>query len=82
MLLLKYKILASADYHWGAMEAERQYKESMFIIDYIKKNKIDLFVICGDYFDHRLLVNSKSAFNAMKFMMNLKDFLSKMNLKL
>ena len=72
MLLLKYKILASADYHWGAMEAERQYKESMFIIDYIKKNKIDLFVICGDYFDHRLLVNSKSAFNAMKFMDELK----------
>jgi DNA repair exonuclease SbcCD nuclease subunit len=65
---LKYNIIATADYHWGAMDADKQLQESQFILDYITNNKIDLFVICGDYFDHRLLVNSKSAINAMAFM--------------
>ena len=65
---MKYNIIATADYHWGAMDADKQLQESQFILDYITNNKIDLFVICGDYFDHRLLVNSKSAINAMAFM--------------
>ena len=65
---MKYNIIATADYHWGAMDADRQLRESQFILDYITSNKVDLFVICGDYFDHRLLVNSKSAINAIAFM--------------
>jgi hypothetical protein len=65
---LKYNIVATADYHWGAMDAEKQLQESQFILDYLTSNKVDLFVICGDYFDHRLLVNSKAAINAMTFM--------------
>lgn len=63
-----YNIVATADYHWGAMDADKQLQESQFILDYITTNKVDLFVICGDYFDHRLLVNSKAAINAMIFM--------------
>ena len=65
---LKYNIVATADYHWGAMDAEKQMQESQFILDYLTSNKVDLFVICGDYFDHRLLVNSKAATTAMAFM--------------
>jgi hypothetical protein len=65
---MKYNIIATADYHWGAMDADKQLQESQFILDYITTNKVDLFVICGDYFDHRLLVNSKAAINAMTFM--------------
>ena len=67
-ILLKYNIVATADYHWGAMDAEKQMQESQFILDYLTSNKVDLFVICGDYFDHRLLVNSKAATTAMAFM--------------
>jgi len=65
---LKYNIVATADYHWGAMDADKQLQESQFILDYLTNNKVDLFTICGDYFDHRLLVNSKAAINAMAFM--------------
>lgn len=65
---MKYNIVATADYHWGAMDADKQLQESQFILDYLTNNKVDLFTICGDYFDHRLLVNSKSAINAMAFM--------------
>lgn len=65
---MKYNIVATADYHWGAMDADKQLQESQFILDYLTNNKVDLFTICGDYFDHRLLVNSKAAINAMAFM--------------
>lgn len=64
---MKYNIIATADYHWGAMDADKQLKESQFILDYLTTNKVDLFVICGDYFDHRLMVNSKAAINAVAF---------------
>ena len=65
---MQYSIVATADYHWGAMNADKQLQESQFILDYLTSNKVDLFVICGDYFDHNLLVNSKAAINAMTFM--------------
>ena len=68
VIYLKYNIVATADYHWGAMDADKQLQESQFILDYLTNNKVDLFTICGDYFDHRLLVNSKAAINAMAFM--------------
>ena len=64
---MQYSIVATADYHWGAMNADKQLQESQFILDYLTSNKVDLFVICGDYFDHNLLVNSKAATNAMAF---------------
>lgn len=69
---MKYNIIASADYHWGVMDADKQLSESQFILDYVQSNQIDLFVVCGDYFDHRLLMNSKSAINAIGFIDSLK----------
>ena len=55
-----YKILCGADFHWGAMDPDKQKEELRFIYEYLEKKPIDLLVICGDYFDHRLLLNSKS----------------------
>ena len=56
-----YNILCAADFHWGAMDADKQYEENRFITDYIKENDIDLFVIAGDWWNSRLLVNSRAA---------------------
>lgn len=62
---MKYKILVLADVHWGAMDADKQKEELEFVFEYLDKNKIDLFVIAGDYFDHRLLLNSKACIYAI-----------------
>lgn len=62
---MKYKILTLADVHWGAMDADKQRQELEFIYEYLKKNPIDLLVIAGDYFDHRLLLNSKACLSAI-----------------
>lgn len=70
---MKYKILCSADYHWGAMDPDKQKDEMRFIYDYLENNKIDLFVICGDYFDHRLLLNSKACVYAIEMLDRLKQ---------
>ena len=79
---MKYNILASADYHWGAMDADKQYEESAFIINYLKSHDIDLYVICGDYFDHRLLMNSKSAFNSIRLIDEIKTLSKEKNFKI
>ena len=67
-----YKILCGADFHWGAMDPDKQKEELRFIYEYLEKNPIDLLVICGDYFDHRLLLNSKSCIYALEMLDELK----------
>lgn len=69
--VMKYKIFCSADYHWGAMDPDKQKEELKFIDDFLDKNVIDLFVICGDYYDHRLLLNSRSAVYSIEFIKKL-----------
>ena len=32
---MKYKIVCAADFHWGVMDADKQYNESQFILDYL-----------------------------------------------
>lgn len=70
---MKYKILCGADFHWGAMDPDKQRDEMRFIYDYLENNRIDLLVICGDYFDHRLLLNSKSCVYAIEMLDKLKQ---------
>lgn len=65
---MKYKILTMADIHWGAMDADKQKEELEFIFEYIIDNDIDLLVIAGDYFDHRLLLNSKACIYAIEML--------------
>lgn len=69
---MKYRILCGADFHWGAMDPDKQRDEMKFIYDYLENNRIDLLVICGDYFDHRLLLNSKSCVYAIEMLDKLK----------
>ena len=74
-----YKFLAISDIHWGAMDTNILYEDLNLFLEYIKSNKdnIDFIVICGDYFDTRLQLNSKTALTAIKwfdeFMKTCKD---------
>lgn len=65
---MTYKIFALGDVHWGVMDPDKQRAELEFIPDYLSKNKVDLVVICGDYFDHRLSLNSRACVYALEFL--------------
>ena len=65
---MKYNILAIADIHWGAMDPDEMYNNLQYFLDFIRmKGDIDLVVICGDYFDYRLTLNSKSALKSLRW---------------
>ena len=65
---MKYNILAIADIHWGAMDSDEMYNNLQYFLDFIRmKGDIDLVVICGDYFDYRLTLNSKAALKALRW---------------
>lgn len=65
---MKYNILAIADIHWGAMDPDEMYNNLQLVLDFIRlKNDIDMVVICGDYFDYRLTLNSKPALYAIRW---------------
>ena len=65
---MKYNILAIADIHWGAMDPDEMYNNLQYFLDFIRmKGDIDLVVICGDYFDYRLTLNSKAALKALRW---------------
>ena len=70
---MKYKIVAVGDIHWGALDAEKQLKELSILPEYLRDNDIDLLVICGDYYDHKLLLNSQASLLSIEFMTKLKD---------
>ena len=69
---MKYKIVCIADIHWGALDADKQRKELSIIFEYLSEHKIDLVVICGDYFDHKLLLNSQASLQSIDFMSSLR----------
>jgi len=72
--LAKYNILALADIHWGAMDPDEMYENLSLVLEFIKaKGDIDLVVICGDYFDYRLTLNSKAALMALRWFDELYD---------
>ena len=65
---MKYNILAIADIEWGAMDPDEMYNNLQYFLDFIRmKGDIDLVVICGDYFDYRLTLNSKAALKALRW---------------
>ena len=70
--IINYKIVSCADLHWGIMDAKKQNEENQNIIKYLRDNTIDLFVMCGDYFDHRLLLNSPATIFAQNFICDIK----------
>lgn len=65
---MKYNILAIADIHWGAMDPDDMYDNLQFFLEFIRmKRDVDLVVICGDYFDYRLTLNSRPALKALRW---------------
>lgn len=61
-----YTILLEADKHWGAMTPEEQYRSSYILKRCLSDLPIDLYVNLGDFFDTKLLLNSKSSIYAVR----------------
>jgi len=68
-------ILAIGDIHWGAIDAKTMYEHLYAVLYLLQKmeGKIDIIVICGDYFDYRLSLNSKAASLSVLWMTQLRD---------
>ena len=79
---MKYNVLALADIHWGAMDPVEMYENLSLILEFIKiRGDIDLVVICGDYFDYRLTLNSKAALLSLRWFDELYDTCLKYGVK-
>lgn len=61
-----YRIAFEADKHWGAMNVEDQYRSSYIIKKCLAEMPIDLYINLGDFFDTKLLLNSKSSIYAIR----------------
>lgn len=61
-----YRIAFEADKHWGAMRVEDQYRSSYIIKRFLADFPIDLYINLGDFFDTKLLLNSKSSIYALR----------------
>ena len=64
-----YRFLAIADIHWGAMDSQTTYDNLQLVTRFIREmaGEIDFVVICGDYFDYRIQLNSKTALLAVQW---------------
>lgn len=69
---MHYNIVALGDIHWGCLDANKQFSELQIITEYLETHDVDLVVICGDYFDHKLLLNSQASLMSVEFMNNLR----------
>lgn len=63
-----YRILFEADKHWGALRPEEQYRSAYLVKRFLAEGNIDLYVNLGDYFDTKLLLNSRSSVYAIRSM--------------
>ena len=64
---MKYKFAIGADFHWGVIEPEKQKRQMSFFLEWLSENDVDAVIICGDYYDHRLSLNSKASVYAIQF---------------
>ena len=64
-----YRFLAIADIHWGAQDSQLTYDNLCLVTKFIEemKGQIDFVVVCGDYFDYRVQLNSKTALLAVRW---------------
>lgn len=65
-MYLIYRIAFEADKHWGAMTPEEQYRSSYILKKCLAEMPIDLYINLGDFFDTKLLLNSKSSIYAIR----------------
>jgi DNA repair exonuclease SbcCD nuclease subunit len=56
-----YNIIALADIHWGATKPEILYDNLSIIYPLLDNINVDMIVICGDYFDAKVSLNSNIA---------------------
>lgn len=63
-----YTILFEADKHWGAGNPEEQYRSSYVLKRFLEGLKVDLFISLGDFYETKLLLNSKSSVYALRDM--------------
>lgn len=61
-----YRVAFEADKHWGAMKPEEQYRSSYILKKFLAEFPIDLYIYLGDFFDTKLLLNSKSSIYAVR----------------
>lgn len=61
-----YTIAFEADKHWGVMRPEDQYRSSYIIKRFLAEFPIDLYVNLGDFFDTKLILNSKASIYAVR----------------
>lgn len=64
-----YRFIALADIHWGAIDSKLLYENLQLVTRFIREmnGEIDFVVICGDYFDYRIQLNSKTALLAVEW---------------
>lgn len=65
-----YNIMSMADLHWGVMDSDVQTSQYKYMLDFLRvfPQHIDIIVICGDYFDTRMMLGSSSAIAALEWM--------------
>ena len=74
--------LVIGDFHWDALDAMKQYIETEWILEFIKNvQHLDLVVIAGDYFDCKILLNSKSSIYAIRWMSEMQKICKRKNIK-
>lgn len=63
-----YNILFEADKHWGATKPEDQYRSSYILKKLLADLRVHLFVSLGDFYDTKLLLNSRASVYALRDM--------------
>lgn len=81
---MKYNIVQIGDIHWGAMKAlETEITLSYFIKFLLMKKDIDIVVIAGDYYDHKIPLYSETGIRSVNWFNRLYDVVvNKLNAKL
>ena len=76
------KGLCLNDLHFGLPCSERIFNELSQVLDFIRKNDLDVIHINGDYFDRKLSFGEPAALMAMKFFYDLRELCIKKKIKL
>lgn len=73
--------MAIADLHWGVMDSNIQTSQYQYILKFLEiyPKQIDLIVLCGDYFDTRIMLGSASAIASINWLEKLLEIAKKKN---
>lgn len=76
------KGLCISDLHLGLPCSERIYNELSQVLDFIRKNDVDVIHINGDYFDRKLSFGEPAALMGMQFFYELRELCIRKKIKL